>query len=365
MKLVRRPRRSINRSAASRRAQQLHLLQEVSHQIAAALDVRMALDRLVQTIHTTLGYPIVSTALIEGEQLVFHSVATTPPARLPASSALPLDGPGLTVWAARHGQPVLASDVAADPRYRLYELLPDTRSEMVVPLAGRSGVLGVIDIQSDLLAAFDQHDLSLITTLAAYAATAIENARLYQAEQERRRELEALQSITLRLSGDLDLETVLSTVVAGSAGIFNADATGILMPDPASDHLIVRSHYQLPASYAEILRIPGRELNALIEQWGSAGILELPSQAGEELIQAEASELAEFASTVSCRLMAEGAFVGVLCVYSRAPRRFSGSERHMLGALAQQAALAISNARRYQHERLLVADLEHSYNEML
>ncbi|HEX9439057.1 MAG TPA: response regulator [Roseiflexaceae bacterium] len=62
------------------------------------------------------------------------------------------------------------------------------------------------------------------------AATAIENARLYQAEQQRRSELEALQSIALKLGGDLDLDTVLRTVVEGVASVFNADAASVLMP---------------------------------------------------------------------------------------------------------------------------------------
>jgi signal transduction histidine kinase len=370
MRTLRRLRRPASgasrRSSAQRRAQQLRLLQEVSHQIAVALEVQTVLERLVQAIRRTKGYPHVSAALIEGDKLVFRPTGTASVApRRGEAIALPLDGPGLTTWAVRHAEPVLVDDVTVDPRYLLVEELAMMRSELTVPLIGRGGVIGVIDLKSDRTSAFDRHDLNLMRTLADHAATAIENARLYQVEQERRRDLETLQRIALRLSSDLDLDTVLRTVAEGAAGALSANAAAILMPDPTSDNLNVRAQHGLPDIYVDRLRIPGREVDQLIERWGSGNILELPHSAGDQTITADASSQAGFASMIVGRLMVEGTFIGVLCVYSCEPRHFTEAERQMLGALGQQAALAISNARRYQHERLLVADLEHSYNEML
>jgi signal transduction histidine kinase len=313
-----------------------------------------------------MGYPHVAAALIEGDQLVFRPIiAASIALHLPEVVALPLDGPGVTTWAARHGEPVLVDDVTADPRYLVIEELAMMRSELAVPLIGRGGVIGVIDMKSDRPRAFDRLDLNLMRTLADHAATAIENARLYQVEQVRRRDLETLQQIALRLSSDLDLDTVLLTVAEGAAGALSANAAAILMPDPTSDNLNVRAHYGLPTIYVDRLRVPGREVDQLIDRWGSGSTLQLPHTVGDRTITADVSSQAGFASMIVSRLTVEGTFIGVLCVYSQAPRRFTEAERQMLAALGQQAALAISNARRYQHERLLVADLEHSYNEML
>jgi signal transduction histidine kinase len=191
--------------SARRRARQLRLLQNVSHEIAAALEVETVLDRLVRMTHTTLGYQTVAAALIEGDQLVFRSVATipgiTPP---PHPDAIPLDGLGITTWAARNAEPLLVGDVGADPRYRGPVEFAATRSELAVPLIGRAGVLGVLDLQSDRPNAFDRHDLELVKTLSEYAATAIENARLYMAEQERRREIEAMYEKERLLVADIE-----------------------------------------------------------------------------------------------------------------------------------------------------------------
>jgi signal transduction histidine kinase len=324
------------------------------------------LERLVLAIRRTMDYPHIAAALIEGDQLIFQpTIAASVALQRRQAIALPLDGPGVTTWAARHGEPVLVDDVTADPRYFAIEELSMMRSELAVPLIGRSGVIGVIDMKSDRLRAFDRHDLNLIRTLADHAATAIENARLYQVEQVRRRDLETLRQIALRLSSDLDLDTVLLTVAEGAASALSANAAAILMPDPTSDNLNVRAHSGLPNVYVDRLRVPGREIDQLIERWGRESILELPHTAGDQTITADASSQAGFASMLLGRLTVEGTFIGVLCVYSQAPRNFTDAERQMMGALGQQAALAISNARRYQHERLLVADLEHSYNEML
>ena len=110
----------------------------------------------------------------------------------------------MSIWAVHHAQPVVCNDVASDPRFLFRSELSTTRSELVVPLRGRFAVLGVIDLQADHPNAFDNDDLELISTLAEYATTAIENARLYAAAQERSRELEQLYQNERMLLADME-----------------------------------------------------------------------------------------------------------------------------------------------------------------
>jgi len=193
------------RAASSRQARQLRLLQDASHQIAAALEVEIVLERLVQAISSSLGYPFVAAALVEDGDLVTRHVMAPPNIRLPPlPDKLPLDGPGVSTWAVRQSQSVLCNDVVGDPRFLFRSELSTTRSELVVPLRGRFGVLGVIDLQEDHPNAFDKDDLELITTLAEYATSAIENARLYESAQERSRELEQLYQNERMLLADME-----------------------------------------------------------------------------------------------------------------------------------------------------------------
>jgi signal transduction histidine kinase len=368
MRIFRRPRRSTIRAgrrlSAQRRVQQLRLLQDASRQIAAALDMPTVLSRLVQAIQQAMDYQYVSIGLIEDGFLIFHNTMAKPgPHYLSNTLRMPLDGPGAAAWAARHGEPMLIDDLG-ESSSMLESSVPLARSQLAIPLIARQQVIGVIDLQSSQPCGFDRTDVSLMRTLAEHAAMAIDNARLYQAEQQRRRELEALQGIALKLGGDLDVDTVLRTVVESATNLLDAQAASILMPDQKSGMLSIRSHYNLPTSYADKLRLPSRELEELIEQWGQAGSLELPLTVGNQIIRADASAVVGFTGLAACRLSVEGGFIGVLCVYFHTPRRLMPSERRLLSALGQQAALAISSARRYQHERKLLAELEHSYEEL-
>ena len=193
------------RAASSRQARQLRLLQDVSHQIAAALEVDVVLERVVKAISSSLGYPFVTAALVEDGYLVTRHIMAPPHVLLPPlPDKLSLDGPGVSIWAVHHAQAVVCNDVASDPRFLFRSELSTTRSELVVPLRGRFAVLGVIDLQADQTNAFDNDDLELISTLAEYATTAIENARLYAAAQERSRELEQLYQNERMLLADME-----------------------------------------------------------------------------------------------------------------------------------------------------------------
>jgi PAS domain S-box-containing protein len=90
----------------------------------------------------------------------------------------------LVARAARIRQGVIVNDVREDPDFLPNPLLPDTRSEMAVPMVVGDHLLGVLDIQSDEIDHFSEEDISIQTTLAAQVAVALQNARQYAQTQE-------------------------------------------------------------------------------------------------------------------------------------------------------------------------------------
>jgi signal transduction histidine kinase len=90
---------------------------------------------------------------------------------------------------AQSKQAVIVNDVSQDPRYLAMDGLPDTRSELVVPLRVGDRVIGTLDVQSSELNAFSEEDQQVVQSLGDQVAVAIENARLY----ERSRELGVLE----------------------------------------------------------------------------------------------------------------------------------------------------------------------------
>jgi PAS domain S-box-containing protein len=97
------------------------------------------------------------------------------------TAAIPLSQEqSLVARAARTKQAVIINDVRSDPGWLSNPLLPDTASEMAIPLLAGDKVLGVLDVQSDRLNAFTEADANIQTTLAAQVATSIQNIRQYE-----------------------------------------------------------------------------------------------------------------------------------------------------------------------------------------
>ncbi len=93
----------------------------------------------------------------------------------------------LVARAARTRQGVISNNVRQDPDFLPHPLLPETQSEMAVPMIVGDTLLGVLDIQSDQVGHFSEEDISIHTTLAAQVAVALQNARQYAQTQESER----------------------------------------------------------------------------------------------------------------------------------------------------------------------------------
>lgn len=99
---------------------------------------------------------------------------------------------GIVGYVASSGKPRVALDVGADAVYFNNPYLPQTSSEMALPLVVRNRVIGVLDIQSEKPHAFQQEDVDIMQTLADQLAVAIENARLFSNTQAIISQLEAV-----------------------------------------------------------------------------------------------------------------------------------------------------------------------------
>ena len=109
---------------------------------------------------------------------------------------------GIVGYVTGTGQPRIALDVGADAVHFINPDLPDTHSEMAVPLRVRDNLIGALDVQSVEVNAFTREDADVLQSLADHIALAIDNARLFQETQARVAELQAVQH-DVRLAGGL------------------------------------------------------------------------------------------------------------------------------------------------------------------
>jgi len=115
----------------------------------------------------------------------------------------------LVARAARTGQSVIINDVKSESGWLPNPLLPDTASEMAVPLVVGDRVLGVLDVQSDRLNAFTEADANIQTTLAAQVSTALQNARSYARAQQQANRETTLNVIGQKIQSATTVESVL------------------------------------------------------------------------------------------------------------------------------------------------------------
>jgi len=119
----------------------------------------------------------------------------------------------LVARAARERQGVIVNDVNSAPDFLPNPLLPDTRSELAVPMIAGDKVIGVFDIQSNQVDRFTQEDANIQTTLAAQIAIAIENARSYAAVQAKAEREALISSIGQKIQKTPTVEGALQVVV--------------------------------------------------------------------------------------------------------------------------------------------------------
>ncbi|HXH07525.1 MAG TPA: GAF domain-containing protein [Vicinamibacterales bacterium] len=132
--------------------------------IAAAPDPETAMDRVVALLHAHVpAYTWVGIYRLEGDVLVLGPFRGRPSPH----TRIPLDR-GICGAAARERATIIVDDVNSDPRYLACSL--ETRSEIVVPILAGGRVLGEIDIDSDLPAAFGERDRRLLEEIAARLA---------------------------------------------------------------------------------------------------------------------------------------------------------------------------------------------------
>ena len=198
----------------------LETLAEIGREMASILDLDVLLTRIASLTKRLIDYRTFGILLLDEttKQLDLKHAVRYGDENTPKSVRL---GEGLVGWSALHKQPLLVPDVSKDPRY--INLVPDARSELVIPMLIKDRCIGVFDLESPELDAFTKEHQELLTLLASQAAVAIENARLY--EEVRRNE----ERIEKELRFAQRVQRALLTTEPPS-GLRDADVAGRFEP---------------------------------------------------------------------------------------------------------------------------------------
>lgn len=335
---------------------ELNLVSQVSAQIADVLNLDELSRRVTELIQKTFNYYYVSifTLRPETSRLRFRSSAGAlrrgDQAELPV---LEVDlGQGLIGEAASTGELIAAQDVQADPRFRYIELLPKTRSEVVIPLKLGERVLGVLDVQADRLNAFHPNDLLVLKALADNVARAVEGARLYGDVRRRADQLALVAEVSRSLTSTLELGKMMAEAAALIRDRFGFQHVGLYTVHPNRRLIEYEAGSGKRSSASQGYTI---SLDA------PRGIIPWVAREGQTLLANDVSKEPRYVpsplppkntrSELTVPLVYGDHVLGVLDIQSDRRNSFSEDDRVMFEAVGGTIAASIRNADLFRSEQ--------------
>jgi response regulator RpfG family c-di-GMP phosphodiesterase/putative methionine-R-sulfoxide reductase with GAF domain len=275
-------------------------------------------------------------------------------------SVIPNSESGMSGWVLKNKQLVRLGDVSQDEHY--LETYPGIRSGLYVPILTSERAIGVISVESEQPEAFSPADERTVTTLAAQAAIALENSRLYIQTTHRLKNIESLRQIDRAISVSFDMKSTLAIITETAQNQLNVSAVNILLYNQHSQ--------TLDYAYGQGFRSPAVRKMHLHLREGPAGqvamdrkilqIFDLKGVNAGKLPANLASE--DFVSYVGVALQARSKVNGVLEIYNRTELKPEGDWYDFLEAFAHQASIAIDNAKLFDDLQNLNMQISLAYD---
>jgi GAF domain-containing protein len=188
---------------------------EVSRRLSTILDQRQLVLAVVEEIQNAFNYYHTQIYLFDewNENLVMVGGTGEAGQILLAQGHKIPSGRGLVGRAASTNDIVLVSDTTQDPNWLPNPLLPETLSEIAVPITLGNRVLGVIDVQHNILNGLSQIDSDLLSSIAAQVAVALQNAQNYTKAQQQAERETIINTIGQRIQTATTIEDVLQLTI--------------------------------------------------------------------------------------------------------------------------------------------------------
>lgn len=319
-------------------------LYRISSLVSKTDDPQEALELIMDEVVKVLGATSASIALINPDK---NSLEIEVYRGLPSSSQeLKLQlGQGITGWVALHGTPLLVKDVRKDARY--IPVQDTICSEMTVPMIEQGSVIGVVNVDSEKLNAFNEDDLKLLTLLTDDATRVVSKLWLIRQLTRKANQLESLISMGQKLVSKLELGDLLDNITNEALNITNCKACALFMLSKDRRVLTLRSMAGVSTNpdYEESLNLEDSAIGTVITHKKQVEVVNLGRT--EEFHFIPLAQKEGLISMLSSPIIYENKVIGVLNVYTDHPHRFNDDEKKTFITHASLSAVAIQNSRLY------------------
>lgn len=329
-------------------------LASITAEIAALRDPAAVLQRTAdEAMRLLKADSAIINPLEEHDALLGWPIAYAPAGEEPDDIPVTV-GEGISGLAMAERRVVFTGDYLTDPAFEHSDELDayirrrGMRSVMTAPLISSAGNLGGLTVQSARADAFDADDAELLRLLADQAAIAITNARLYEELNSRIDAQRSLADIAAQIAAVHDPQGVLDRSVADAARLLRADRAQINLIGEGGEHLDppIAAAPAGPSPSDVIVPIGSgiagmaaarRKVCWTGEYLSDAGF---PHDAGDAWIEAQG-----ISSMMSAPLLGPDRLIGTITIQAMRPDAFGPQDADLLRLLADQAAIALTNAR--------------------
>ena len=347
-------------SDLERRAVQLHTAAEVSRAASSMLTLDELLPASVELIRERFGLYYAGLFLLdEQESSAVLRAGTGEAGRLMLARGhrLPIDAHSMIGWCVANQKARIALDVGQDAMHFDNPFLPETRSELALPLAARGRVIGAMTVQSAEVAAFDDQDIAALQTMADQVANAIANARLFEQSQRRVQELDTINRINQGLASQLELKTLLRLVVDHIQSVFSVSAAYVALYDSRTQMIDI----PYMVEFGETLSVApfrlGDGLTSVIIRDRRALLINRDTLNRAAELGAKIVGDAPARSYLGVPILAGDAVIGAIAIQDTEHEgRFGEAEERLLQTIAPSIGIAIQNARLFEQAQATLAE---------
>jgi PAS domain S-box-containing protein len=343
--------------------ERLRALYQASLQIQEPLELRDRINRLLDTARNILHLDRLNVLLADPKGEWLRSVASLGTSEALDTIRVPIgpEGGGIArayltpqtiTW---DGHAPVPEDLRLRPPYDQIEAFR-SRVFAIVPLVVQGRVIGVLGVdRKHSRGPLDDHTVELLHLFAAQAALAIENARLYAATERAAREARSLYEVSHSLTTSLEPGEVLHLIAEKTTELLGTPHAQVVLWDEKAGTLRLGAAYGTEAEQVKVQQFRlGEGLNGIVAQTRKPLIVN-----DYQAFAHRVPGLTELTADIGVPLLYRGRFLGVLNSHATKPGWiFTDEHLALLTSFADQAAVAIENARLYDAVQRHAAELE-------
>lgn len=330
---------------ARQRADEAETLRKAGAIVAQTLQEEEAIQLIMQQLEQVVHYDSASVQLLQdGSLKIVGAVGFPNPAKV-LGMQFPIPGDNPNTLVIQNREPIILANAAE--QYETFRNLPiPIRSWLGVPLIVRDRVIGMLAVDNQQFDYFSRDHARLVAAFADQVAIAIENARLYAAEQKRVQQLNALRATGTDISAILDLSELLQIILGRAVSLLEATGGELGLYRKAENELeIVASHNMGQDFSGTRIKMGEGAMGQVAESLEPLIVHRYKDWDGRSPQYAEGP----WEAVIAAPLMIHGQLQGVIAVmYDDSQKRFSDLDLQLLTMFAQQSAIAVENARLYQ-----------------